>query len=71
MQDIIESIKKTNYSEIHDVKCTSEYKIERKECRITFKKGEHYTASKINNNWWLIEQFGVPAKDFKKYFKDI
>ena len=50
MKDIVESIKKTNYSEWHDVKCIKEYKIERKTCRMTFKQGEEYEASKINDN---------------------
>jgi hypothetical protein len=71
MKDIVESIKKTNYSELHDVKCVKEYKIERKTGGMTFKQGEEYEASKINDNWWLIEQFGVSSEDFKKYFKDI
>ena len=71
MKDVIESIKKTNYSECHIVECIKEYKIEYKTSVITFKQNEHYTASKINDNWWLIEQFGIPTKDFKKYFKNI
>jgi len=71
MKDNVESITKTKYSEWHDVKCVKEYVIERKTGNITFKTNTEYKASKINDNWWLIDQIGVPAKDFKKYFKDI
>jgi hypothetical protein len=71
MKDIVESIKKTNHSEWHTVQCIKEYKIDRKTGTITFKQGEEYEASKINDNWWLIEQFGVSTEDFKKYFKDV
>jgi hypothetical protein len=71
MKDIVESIKKTNYSEWHDVKCVKEYKIERKTGGMTFKQGEEYEASKINDNWWLIDTVGVSKEDFGKCFDKI
>jgi hypothetical protein len=71
MKNIIESIKKTNYSEWHDVKCIKEFTIERKTSSYTFKKGTEYKASKINDNWWLIDQVSVSKEEFKKHFKDI
>lgn len=71
MKNIIESIKKTDYSEWHDVICKKELTIERKEANITFKANTEYKASKINDNWWLIDQIGVKTELFKKHFKDI
>jgi len=71
MKSIIESIKKNNYSEWHDVECTKDLKIDRKSCSIAFKSGDNYNASKIDNNWWLIDQVGISSEDFKKHFKDI
>lgn len=68
---INESITKTKYSEWHDVQCTKDLKIDRKSWNITFKSGEEYQASKINDEWWLIDQIGVSVEDFKKHFKDI
>lgn len=70
MKNIIESIKKTNYSEVHKVKCVKEFNIERKTRTYSFKKDIEYNASKINDNWWLIDQIGVSSEEFKKYFKD-
>lgn len=71
MKDIIESIKKTDYSEWHDVKCIKELTINHKTSSYTFKKDTKYKASKINDNWWLIDQVGVSKEEFKKHFKDI
>ena len=71
MKNIVESIKKTNYSEWHDVKCVNEFIINRKTSSYTFKKDAEYKASKINDNWWLIDQVGVSKEEFKKNFKDI
>jgi len=71
MKDIIESIRKTDYSEWHDVKCIKELTINRKVNSYTFKKDTEYKASKINDNWWLIDQEGVSKEEFKKHFKDI
>lgn len=72
IKDIInESISKTNLSEWHDVKCDNDFTIERKGGNITFKGNIEYKASKINDNWWLIDQVGVKDEDFKKYFKDM
>ncbi len=71
MKNIIESIKKTNCSEWHDVKCIKEFTIERKTSSYIFKKDTEYKASKINDNWWLIDQVGVSKEEFKKHFKDI
>lgn len=70
-EKISESITKTDYSECHDVQCTKDLKIDRKSWNITFKSGEEYQASKINDEWWLIDQVGVSAENFKKHFKDI
>lgn len=71
MKTIVESIKKTPYSEWHDVSCIKDYTVERKDGNIVFKSGTEYKASKINDNWWLVDQIGVSSEDFKKYFKDI
>ena len=71
MKNIIESIKKTDYSEWHNVKCIKELTINRKTNSYTFKKDTEYKASKINDNWWLIDQIGVSSNEFKKHFKDI
>ena len=71
MKNIVESIRKTNYSEWHTVKCIKDFKIERKTRSMTFKQGEQYEASKINDNWWLIDQIGVSSEEFKKYFKNV
>lgn len=71
MKNIVESIKKDNYSEWHNVECTNDLKVDRKSWSVTFKSGDNYNASKINNNWWLIDQIGVSTEDFQKHFKDI
>ena len=71
MKNIVESIKKTDYSEWHDAKCIKELTINRKANSYTFKKDTEYKASKINDNWWLIDQEGVSKEEFKKHFKDI
>ena len=68
---INEAITKTNFSEWHDVKCVKDFTLERKSGNITFKGDAEYKASKINDNWWLIDQIGISNEDFKKYFKDI
>ena len=67
----MESIKKDQYSEWHDVECTKDLKIDRKSWSITFKSGDNYQGSKINDNWWIIDQIGISLEDFKKHFKDI
>ena len=69
-ETISESIAKTQYSEWHDVICKNDFTIERKTNNITFKANTEYKASKINDNWWLIDSVGVSSADFKKYFKD-
>ena len=71
MKNIIESINKTDYSEWHDVICKKELTITRKTVTNTFKKDTEYKASKINDNWWLIDQVGISKEEFKKHFKDI
>ena len=48
MKNIIESIKKTNYSEWHDVKCIKEFTIERKTSSYTFKKDTDDREKKKN-----------------------
>lgn len=50
MKSIVESIRKTDYSEWHDVVCLQDFKVERKGGDITFKKDTEYKASKINDN---------------------
>ncbi len=70
MKDQQESIKKTNYSEWHTVKCIKDFIVKRKTNDYSFKANTEYEASKINDNWWLVDSVGVASKDFKKYFKD-
>ena len=44
---------------------------EYKEYRKDYKPGEEYEASKINDNWWLIDTVGVSKEDFNKCFDKI
>ena len=71
MKNIVESIKKTDFSEWHTVKCIKDLAINRKTNSNMFNKNTEYKASKINDNWWLIDQIGVSSDEFKKHFKDI
>jgi hypothetical protein len=38
---------------------------------LKFVKGNEYDATRINNNWWLIDAVGVGEKQFKIHFKQI
>ena len=38
--------------------------------RLTFEVGKEYTASKVNEHWWLVDSVGVSADDFGKYFRE-
>jgi len=70
MKDIVTKLtegKFSQYAEWWSVKCKKEHVTKHQ----TFKPGEEYKASKINDNWWLIDQIGISSKEFKKYFKDI
>ena len=71
MKNIVESIKKTDFSEWHTVKCIKDLTVNRKTSSNMFNKNTEYKASKINDNWWLIDQIGVSSDEFKKHFKDI
>ena len=71
MEKINEHIRIGKYSEWHDVECIKDYEVNRKNTKMTYKSGTQYEASKINDNWWLIDQIGIKDADFKKYFKDI
>lgn len=70
MKDQQESIRKTNYSEWHTVKCIKDLIIECKTNNYSFKANTEYEASKISNNWWLIDSVGISSKEFENYFKD-
>ena len=35
----------------------------------TFNKGEECDATKVNNNWWVIDSIGIAEKAFKHCFK--
>ena len=67
MKDIVSKITEGQFSEWCPVKCKSELKTKHQ----TFKSGEEYEASKINDNWWLIDTVGVSKKDFNKCFDKI
>lgn len=67
MKDIVSKITEAQYSEWFSVKCKSELKTKHQ----TFKPGEEYEASKINDNWWLIDTVGVSKEDFGKCFDKI
>jgi len=67
MKDIVKKITESQYSEWMSVKCKSELKTKHH----TFKSGEEYEASKINDNWWLIDTVGVNKENFNKCFDKI
>jgi len=67
MKDITNFINEGQYSEWWSVKCKSEHPTKHQ----TFKPGEEYEASKINDNWWLIDTVGVSKEDFSKCFDKI
>ena len=67
MKDIVSKITEGKYSEWWSVKCKSEHQTKHQ----TFKPGEEYEASKINDNWWLIDTVGVSKEDFNKCFDKI
>lgn len=35
----------------------------------TFRKGEVYTATKVNENWYCVEAVGIRTEDFSNYFR--
>ena len=67
MKDIVSKITEGKYSEWWLVKCKSEHNTKHQ----TFKPGEEYEASKINDNWLLIDTVGVSKEDFSKCFDKI
>ena len=54
-------------SEWWSVKCIKDIQTKHQ----TFKTGETYEASKINENWWLIDTVGVSKEDFAQCFEKI
>jgi hypothetical protein len=38
---------------------------------ITFRTGETYTASEINNNWYVVDSIGVESEEFTLHFEEI
>jgi len=36
---------------------------------LTFKPGETYSATQINEHWWLVDSVGVSVENFKLYFE--
>lgn len=70
MKDIVSKItegKFSQYAEWWLVKCKKELQTKHQ----TFKVGEEYEASKINDNWWLIDTVGVSNDDFTTCFDKI
>ena len=70
MKDIVVKItegKFNQFDEWWNVKCKKELVTK----HLTFKTGEEYEASKINDNWWLIDAVGVNKDDFTKCFDKI
>ena len=67
MKDIVSKITEGKYSEWWLVKCKSEHNTKHQTC----KPGEEYEASKINDNWLLIDTVGVSKEDFSKCFDKI
>ena len=70
MKDIVTKLtegKFNKFAEWWKVKCKKELTTK----HLTFKSGEEYEASKINDNWWLIDAVGVNKDDFTKCFDKI
>lgn len=70
MKDIVSKITEGTFSKYAEwwlVKCKKEHQTKHQ----TFKVGEEYEASKINDNWWLIDTVGVNKDDFTKCFDKI
>jgi hypothetical protein len=70
MKDIVAKITEGKFNQSTEwwkVKCKKELVTK----HLTFKTGEEYEASKINDNWWLIDAVGVNKDDFTKCFDKI
>lgn len=51
-----------------NVICVEDLNVDRKDINITFRKNEEYSASRINNKWWIVEQIGIDNETYEKYF---
>ena len=70
MKDIVTKLTEGKFSQFGEwwlVKCKKEFTTK----HLTFKASEEYEASKIDNNWWLIDTVGVNNDDFAKCFDKI
>ena len=65
MKDIVNFINEGQFSEWWSAKCVKEHKTKYH----TFTPGEEVEASKINDNWWIIDAIGISKDDFDKCFK--
>ena len=55
-------------SNMKEIICIEDLNITRKDINITFRKNEEYSASRINNKWWIVEQIGIDNDTYEKYF---
>ena len=53
---------------MEELLCIENLEVNRKNSKYSFKNGEHYKASKINDNWWCIDSIGVEAEMVNKHF---
>ena len=39
--------------------------------KITFRVGEIYRGTSVNDTWYLVESVGINAKNVKEYFDEV
>ena len=47
------------------VKCIEQFST----LSMTFRTGEEYTGSTVNENWWVVDSIGISAEDFTMHFE--
>lgn len=64
MKTLIDTINEATIERINVV-CVKDLETKHRK----FKKGDVEEATRINQNWWLIDSIGIGEKQFKTYFK--